>query len=153
MAWSVQLQDTVCSFFKKGCWKIKKWRVKLHVTTPKGTEGSFRVTVQRPLDSIKIWENVAIGTRHCRFDKFLDLFDLLKCIDYWMPRFTFEILVCTDHEYVPFFDNLSWNNCILQALIAMQLMTNYCFASDFLLKSIIIKLSSAGFQNRNLCRF
>lgn len=153
MAWSVQLQDTVCSFFKKGCWKIKKWRVKLHVTTPKGTKGSFRVTVQRPLDSMEIWENVAIGTRHCRFDKFLDLFDLLKYIDYWMPRFTFEILVCTDHEYVPFFDNLSWNSCILQALIAMQLMTNYCFASDFLLKSIIIKLSSAGIQNRNFCRF
>lgn len=153
MAWSVQLQDTLCSFFKKGCWKIKKWRVKLHVTTPKGTKGSFQVTVQRPLDSMEIWENVAIRTRHCRFDKFLDLFDLLKCIDYWMPRFTFEILVCTDHEYVPFFDNLSWNSCILQALIAMQLMTNYCFASDFLLKNIIIKLSSAGIQNRNPCRF
>ena len=53
----------------------------------------------------------------------------------------------------PFFDNLSWNSCILQALIAMQLMTNFCFASGFLLKSMIIKLSSAGIQNRNLCRF
>ena len=137
--------------FQERLLKNKKWRVKLHVTTPKGTEGSFQVTVQRPLDSIKIWENVAIGTRHCRFDKFLDLFDLSKCIDYWMPRFTFEILVCA--EYVLFFDNLSWNSCILQALIAMPLMTNFCFASGFLLKNIIIKLSSAGIQNRNLCRF
>lgn len=151
MAWPVQLQDTVRSFFKKGCWKIKKWRVKLHMTTPKGTEGSFQVTAQRPLDFREIWENVAIGTRLCRFDEFLYLFDLLKCIDYWIPKLTFEILICA--EYVPFFDNLSWNSCILQALIAMQLMTNYCFAFDFLLKSIIIKLSSAGIQNRNLCRF
>ena len=111
------------------------------MTTPKGTEGSFQVTARRTLDFREIWENVAIGTRHCRFDEFLYLFDLLKCIDYWIPKLTFEILICA--EYVPFFDNLSWNSCILQALIAMQLMTNFCFASGFLLKSIIIKLSNA----------
>ena len=71
--------------------------------------GSFQITVPWPQDLREIRENVTERTRHSGFDVSIYLLELLKFIDYRIPRLPFEIVPCA---FVLYSDNLSWNSSI-----------------------------------------
>lgn len=91
--------------------RLSQKNVKVHVTTRKVLWVVFR----SPQDG----RNISVRTRHSGFDEFICLFDLLKCIDYQIPRLRFEIVRV---HFCPFSDSLPRNSCICKVRFQMRVI-------------------------------
>ena len=107
---------TVCSCFKRGCWKKNKQTNRQeHVTTPQGIivgrcSGYSYLTLGFQGNQWKCH----FRTRQSGFDELFYLFDILKFNDYQIPRYVSRL----SHALLS--NSLSWNNYMIDYNIVAQ---------------------------------